>query len=84
MSHVFNGINRHTAELMEARADRSFDQVVTMAGIQKKDHFTTADGNKIRMYNLARDQKPSLVYQVTSSTSADGVHKVKNITRQYT
>ena len=69
---------------MEDRADRSFDQVFTMSGIQKKYHFTATDGNKIFMYNLAKDQQPSLVYQVTSSTSADGVHRVRNITRQYT
>ena len=45
--HVFNGINKHTAELMEDRADKSFDQVMTMSGIQKRYHFTFADGDKI-------------------------------------
>ena len=82
--HVFNGINKHTAELMEDRADKSFDQVMTMSGIQKRYHFTFADGDKIFMYNLAKDQQPSLVYQVTPNTSADGVYRVRNVTRQYT
>ena len=31
--HVFNGINKHTAELMKDRADLSFDRVMTMSGI---------------------------------------------------
>ena len=34
--HVFNGINKHTAELMEDSADKSFDRVMTMSGIQKR------------------------------------------------
>ena len=82
--HVFNDINKHTAELMEDRADLSFDQVMTTSGIQKRYHFTFADGDKIFMYNLAKDQQPSLMYQVTSNTSSDGLYRVKNVTKQYT
>ena len=82
--HVFNGINKHTAELMEDSADKSFDRVMTMSGIQKRYHFTFAEGDKVFMYNLTKDQQPSLVYQVTPNTSADGLYRVKNVTRQYT
>ena len=60
--HVWDGINKHTAELMENRVDKSFDQVTTMSDIQKRHHFTFADSDKIFIYNLPKNQQPSLMY----------------------